>query len=195
MIPHAPQPILPPMMPPSATAYRMTAGEFFQLPSGPPYFQLIDGDLYMSPSPRRYHQHLSMRLSLLLGNHVEAHDAGELYAAPSDVVLGPDTVLEPDLYFVSRARAGILTAQGAEGAPDLVIEILSPSTASMDLGRKREIYAASGVREMWVFAPETRTVEIYRFAENVDRILREGDTIETPILPGFAAAVAEVFRD
>lgn len=186
------------MTPPSATIYRMTAREFFQLPAGPPYFQLIDGDLYMSPSPRRYHQQLSMRLSVLLGNFVEAHDVGELYAAPSDVVLADDTVLEPDLYFVSKARAGILTEQGAHGAPDLVIEILSPSTAKMDLGRKREVYAQSGVLEMWVVAPETRTIECHRFAESASEpvlVWGAGDVLASPVLPGFAVKVADVFRD
>jgi len=185
-------------MMPSATAYRMTSAEFFQLPAGPPYFQLIDGDLYMSPSPRRYHQQLSMRLSLLLGGFIEDHNLGELYAAPSDVALANDIVLEPDLYFVSHERAGILTDQGATGAPDLVIEILSPSTAKMDLGRKREIYATAGVREMWIIAPETRTVEIHRFAENPGEsalLLQAGDFIESPIFPGLKAPVAGVFKD
>jgi Uma2 family endonuclease len=184
------------MMPPSATAYRMKSREFFQLPEGPPYFQLIDGDLYMSPSPRRYHQQISMRLSLLLGNFIEDHGLGELYAAPSDVMLADDTVLEPDLYFVSLERAGILTEQGAAGAPDLVIEILSPSTAIMDLGRKREIYTRSGVREMWVIAPETRTIEIYHFAGGAPAaatIVHEGETITSSVLQGFTAKAADVF--
>ena len=176
----------------------MTVKEFNELPEGPPYFQLIDGDLYMSPSPRRYHQQISMFLSGVLYPFIEEHDLGELYAAPSDVVFADKTVLNPDLYFVSRERAHILTEQGAHGAPDLVIEILSPSTAKLDVGRKREIYAESGVREMWVVAPETRTVEVYRFAENREQpvaVLSASETLTSPILPGLALPISDVFKD
>ncbi len=189
--------ILPGMTPPSATSYRMTAREYFQLPEGPPHFQLIDGDLYMSPSPRRYHQRISMDLSLLLGTYIEEAGVGELYAAPSDVQLADDTVLEPDLYYVSRERAHIFTEQGTHGAPDLVVEILSPSTAKIDVGRKREIYAESGVIEMWVVAPETRTVEVYRFRDDtaapVATVGVDG-TLSSPIFPGLTLAVADIFR-
>jgi Uma2 family endonuclease len=186
------------MTAPSATAYKMTVKEFCELPEGPPYFQLIDGDLYMSPSPRRYHQRISMHLIGVLFGFIEEHDLGELYAAPSDVTFADDVVLNPDLYFVSRERAHILTEQGATGAPDLVIEILSPSTAKLDVGRKREIYAESGVREMWIVAPETRTVEIYRFAENREHpiaVLSTGEALTSPILPGLALPIADVFKD
>jgi Uma2 family endonuclease len=186
------------MTAPSATAYKMTVKEFYELPEGPPYFQLIDGDLYMSPSPRRYHQQISMFLSGVLFPFIEEHRLGELYAAPSDVTLANDVILNPDLYFVSRERAHILTDKGANGAPDLVIEILSPSTAKLDVGRKREIYAESGVREMWVIAPETRTVEVHRFAENREQpvaILSIGETLASPVLPGLALPIADVFKE
>jgi len=186
------------MTPLSATLYKMTAREYFELPEGPPHFQLIDGDLYMSPSPRRYHQRISMSLSLLLGNFVEEHAVGVLYAAPSNVQLAADTVVEPDLYFVSHARAHILTEQGTHGAPDLIVEILSPSTAKIDMGIKREIYAESGVAEMWVVVPEKRVVEVYRFAENAAlpvATLAVGEVLESPIFPGLVLKIGDVFRD
>ena len=178
-------------------AYKMTAAEFFGLPEGPPFSQLIDGDLYMSPSPRRYHQKLALRLGHTLQTWLDAHPIGELYLAPSDVLFTPDTILNPDLYFVSTGREGILTEQGAEGAPDLVIEILSPSTAKLDLGRKREIYAASGVQEMWAVSPRTATIDIYRFAENPAEpvaVLGESDTLDSALFPGFTASIADIFR-
>ena len=181
----------------SAIAYKMTAAEFFSLPEGPPYFQLLDGDLYMSPSPRRYHQKLIVRLVGILQAYLERHLLGEIYVAPSDVVFTQDTILNPDIYFVSHERAGILTDQGAEGAPDLVVEVLSPSTARLDLGRKREVYAESGVLEMWVVSPRTRGVEIYRFAENASEpvaILGQGDTLASPLLPELAIRISDLFR-
>jgi len=180
----------------SVIAYKMTAAEFFLLPEGPPYFQLLDGDLYMSPSPRRYHQKLILRLAVRLQTYLDRHPLGEIYVSPSDVVFTEDTVLNPDIYFVSRERAGILTDQGANGAPDLVVEVLSASTARLDLGRKREVYAESGVREMWVVSPKTQGVEIYRFAENPSEpiaILGQGDTLDSPLFPQLAISITDLF--
>jgi Uma2 family endonuclease len=174
----------------------MTAAEFFSLPEGPPYFQLIDGDLYLSPSPRRFHQKLILRMAVIPQSYLDHHPLGEIYVAPSDVVFTEDTILNPDIYFVSRARPGILTEQGAEGAPDLVVEVLSPSTARLDLGRKREIYAESGVREMWVVSAETRGVEVYRFAEKANEpaiVLGEGDTLASPLFPDLTIRISELF--
>src|SRR5580704_11817754 len=86
----------------SAIAYKMTAAEFFLLPEGPPYFQLIDGDLYLSPSPRRYHQKFIVRLVGILYCYLERRPLGEIYVAPSDVVFTDDCILNPDIYYVSR---------------------------------------------------------------------------------------------
>ena len=174
----------------------MTAAEFFSLPEGPPYFQLLDGDLYKSPSPRRYHQKLIVRLVGILQAYLEMHPVGEIYVAPSDVVFTRDTILNPDIYFVSRERAGILTEQGAEGAPDLVVEVLSPSTAKLDVGRKREVYAECGVREMWVVSPKTRAVEIYRFAERADEpmaIVEAGSALASPLFPELSIPISALF--
>ncbi|HEX8296975.1 MAG TPA: Uma2 family endonuclease [Chthoniobacteraceae bacterium] len=185
------------MQSPSATAYKMTATEFFQLPVGPPYFQLIDGDLYMSPSPRRYHQKLVHQLAHILQTYLDENPLGELYPAPSDVLFTEDTILNPDLYFVRNERRSILTEQGAEGAPDLVVEILSPSTAKLDLGRKREIYASSGVREMWIVSPRTETIEVFRFAEDPAapvEVLDATGALSSPLFPGFRLELARLFR-
>ena len=182
----------------SATAYKMTAAEFFSLPEGPPYFQLLDGDLYMSPSPRRYHQKLILRLAVVLQTYLDRNPLGEIYVAPSDVIFTKDTILNPDIYYVSRERMGILTDQGAEGAPDLVVEVLSPSTAKLDLGRKREIYAESCVKEMWVVSPKTNAVEIYRFSENPEApvaVIGSSGSLTSLIFPGLVISVGDLFKD
>ncbi|EDY21580.1 protein of unknown function DUF820 [Chthoniobacter flavus Ellin428] len=176
----------------------MTAAEFFLLPEGPPYFQLLDGDLYVSPSPRRYHQKLILRLAVLLQTYLDRTLLGEIYVAPSDVIFTEDTILNPDIYYVSRERMGILTDQGAEGAPDLVVEVLLPSTAKLDLGRKREVYAESGVKEMWVVSPKTSAVEIYRFPENPNEpvaVIGFGSSLTSPIFPGLVLLVSDLFKD
>ena len=186
------------MTSPSTAAYEMTAEKFFQLPEGPPYFELIDGDLYMSPSPLRLHQRILLSIAHDLQGFLDDQPLGEIYISPSDVVFGQNVVLNPDLYYVRNEHRSILKDHGATGAPDLVVEILSPSTASRDVGRKREIYAESGVEEFWVVAPKTRTVEIYRLRENPTQpvvMLSDTDTLTSALFPGWNLAIADVFRE
>lgn len=152
----------------------------------------------MSPSPLRFHQRILVRLTYELQAFLEDHPIGELYVAPSDVVLSQNVVLNPDLYYVRAERKSILMDHGATGAPDLVVEILSPSTAKRDVGRKREIYAESGVEEFWVVSPKTRTVEIYRLRENPAEpvfVLADTDTLTSALFPGWSLTVADVFRE
>src|SRR6185369_7809611 len=110
----------------------LTVHDYRELPEGPPYYQLIEGDLYMSPAPNRYHQDILNNLSFMLRQHLEGNPVGKTYFAPFDIFLTKLNVYQPDLVFISNERRPILTNQGAEGAPDLVIEILSPSTADLD---------------------------------------------------------------
>lgn len=186
------------MISPSTTAYGMTAEQFFQLPEGPPYFELIDGDLYLSPSPRRDHQNILLNLATDLRVYLRQNSLGKIYVAPSDVLFTDERILNPDLYFVREERCEILTDFGASGAPDLVVEILSLSTAKRDVGRKREIYAESGVEEFWVVSPKTQTIEVYRLREKADEplaVLAVGQTLTSPLFPGWSLAVADVFRE
>jgi Uma2 family endonuclease len=175
----------------------MSAPEFRQLPEGPPYFQLIKGELFMSPSPRWRHQQIVLNIASAIREHLRKHRVGKVTIAPSDVELSPDDVYEPDIYFVSKARVGIFTEQGASGAPDLVIEVLSPSTARLDRGPKREGYAAAGVRELWFVEPRQRKIEIYTLQGSELALVRTagiGDTIETPLIPELTLDVREIFE-
>ncbi len=152
----------------------------------------------MSPSPRRDHQNILLNIATDLRQYLRGNALGKLYVAPSDVLFTEDRILNPDLYFVSEEHGDILTDYGASGAPDLVVEILSPSTATLDLGRKREIYAESGVEEFWVVSPKTRTVEIYRLRENPAEpvfVLADTDTLTSALFPGWSLTVADVFRE
>ncbi|HYT59340.1 MAG TPA: Uma2 family endonuclease, partial [Haliangiales bacterium] len=98
----------------------MTVHDYRELPEGPPYSQLIEGDLVMSPSPDLFHQDILLSLARIIGNYLETNPLGKVAIAPSDVCLTDLNVYQPDFYFVSNARKSILTEQGAEGAPDLV---------------------------------------------------------------------------
>lgn len=137
-----------------------------------------------------------MRLSGLLFVHLQQHPTGEVYAAPSDVQLGPEDVYQPDLYYVSHERSGILNDQGANGAPDLVIEILSPSTARLDLKQKREVYLDAGVRELWFIYPNEGRIVIHESSAGEEpkvRTVERGETLTTDLLPGLSIVTEEVF--
>jgi Uma2 family endonuclease len=176
-----------------------TAAEYYEMPEGGPRFQLIEGELCMSPSPTRQHQKLITNLVLALGNHVRDHDLGEVYVSPFDVELDVHNVYQPDLSFFSHERERHLTKQGASGPPDFVIEILSPKTAKFDRQQKLHNYARAGVREYWIVDPATRSVTVHLFESaptaapvtHTDPALR----LAAHAVPGFAVTLATVFAE
>lgn len=139
----------------------LTVENYKILPETGPRYQLIEGDLYMAPAPNRYHQDISRNLEYILLDYLEEHPIGKLYNAPFDVYLDLYNVFQPDILVVRNSRLSIFTDAGAEGAPDFVVEILSPKTARLDRDNKRRVYASSGVQELWIIAPEPQTIEIY----------------------------------
>jgi Uma2 family endonuclease len=129
---------------------------------------------------------------------LKQHPIGRVYAAPFDVVLSDLDVVEPDLLYISRERWQILTEKHVRGAPDLAVEILSPGTRKTDEGKKRQLYERFGVGEYWVIDPERDTIKIYRrvegaFVRVAELAAEAGDTLTTPLLPGFAVSLSEVF--
>jgi Uma2 family endonuclease len=125
------------------------------------YWFLLRGVPMPSPSPSRLHQEISKRIEMILFEAVEKKALGKVYYAPLDVKLSSDTVYQPDLFVVLKHHAERLRPTHVEGAPDLVVEILSPGTAKLDLVDKRYDYAAAGVSEYWIVDPDTATVEVY----------------------------------
>jgi len=126
-------------MTPLVNIEKKTIQDYKQLPEGAPY-QLINGKLIMSPSPNRMHQKLIGEIFRIIGNYLKNNVIGEAYIAPSDVYLDDENVVQPDIYFVSSNNLSILTEAGADGAPDLIIELLSPSNAYYDLRTKLQLY-------------------------------------------------------
>jgi Uma2 family endonuclease len=132
----------------------MSLEEFDALPERNRPIQLIEGNLVVAPSPDRFHQRLSGAIYVAVYLHLEAYpDLGEVYQAPFDVQFPGVNVYQPDVMFFARAHLGRLTDKRAVGAPDLVVEVLSPSTARYDTGKKREVYARFGVTELWIVDP------------------------------------------
>lgn len=175
-----------------------TISDYRSLPEGGPRYQLIRGSLVMAPAPNRYHQDIVRNLVLGVGAWVEAHDLGKLYVAPFDVYLTEIDVYQPDLAFFSTERLHHLTEAGADGPPDLAVEVLSPRTAQIDREVKREIYARTGVREYWLIDPSNRCIEVYQLRDDATApaaTLTSGDTLTTPLLEGLALPVDRVFAE
>lgn len=175
----------------------LTIKDYRQLPEGPPHYQLVEGDLYMAPSPDRFHQDILGNLHFIIRSYLKKHALGSVHLAPSDVQLTDLNVFQPDLYYVSKARRSVLTKQGAHGAPDLVVEILSPKTAKLDKGIKREVYARIGVAEMWMVDPSAKQIATYRFAEQIEAPVATydvGQKLESPLFPALKVDVAKAFE-
>ena len=159
-------------------------------------YELHDGDLLLVPSPVTYHQRILLRLTRILDRFVQSQGIGEVFIAPYDVVLSDYDVVQPDILFVSNERAHIVTPENIRGGPDLVVEVLSPSTAERDLGYKRTLYARHGVGEYWIVDPGARTVEVLKLEgeEYVrHRLFGQEDDLLSPAMPGLPIQLREVF--
>ena len=164
---------------------KLTYEEFQTLPrDGSKRLELIEGEVYMTPSPNTKHQRTVVKLLRLLGDHVEQQDLGEVFIAPYDIVLSKWTALEPDLLFIRKDRASIVTDANVAGAPDLVIEILSPSNKAYDRKTNLRAYEKAGVPEIWYFDPEEQTAEILNLGG-------DGFYVVTAKLSGDAALVSK----
>jgi Uma2 family endonuclease len=142
--------------------------EFARLPDDGKRYEVIDGELYVTPSPNPVHTRIAFNLAQLLEAFAAKHQLGWVVPAPVDVLLGEDDYVQPDVVFLRRERGAKVTERGIEVPPDLVVEVLSPSTAFRDRGLKRERYARFGVPEYWIIDPAARRVEVYHLASDPD---------------------------
>ena len=178
-----------------ATRPKFTYVDYLIAPDDARY-ELLDGELVMSPSPNRLHQSASLYLSHNLAGLVISARIGYIFAAPFDVILSDTNVVQPDIMFVSNARARIITDDNIRGAPDLVVEILSPSTAERDRNFKRSLYALHGVKEYWLADTRRKTIEQLLLDGDEFRlagVFGMGDTLVSPTLNGYALNMSDVF--
>lgn len=159
-------------------------------------YELIEGELIMVPSPTFEHQDISVRLEFALYEFVRKHKLGTVLDAPLDVVLDDENVVQPDIIFISKARSHIIHKEAIKGAPDLVIEILSPSTSERDRTVKKKLYARAGVTEYWLVDPESKTVELFKLGEaGFERaaLYKKDETLTSLVLPGLRIPLSEIF--
>ena len=178
-------------------AARLTYDDYANMPDGERY-ELIDGELIMAAAPNEPHQEFSMRLGWQFIPAVE-RGLGRVYAAPFDVVLSEYDVVQPDLLFVLRENAHIITKANVQGAPDLVVEIVSPETARRDWYEKRALYAKHGVGELWIADPDARIVWVMTLRDDgeyeVPVMYRDTQTFSSPTLAGVTIDLRDVFGE
>lgn len=172
----------------------LTYDDFARLPETNRIEELIDGELVVTPPPTLGHQRAVLTLGTELNLYARTH-GGEVFISPTGVYLSHTDLLEPDVLFVRPEHAGRLEQPFVRGAPDLVVEVSSPSTRRRDLGRKRELYEEFGVPEYWFVDLDAERIEVHRleggrYATPVG--LGPGETLESPLLPGFGLAVDDV---
>jgi Uma2 family endonuclease len=177
-------------------ALKFTYEDYCLLPEDRRY-EVIDGELFLTPAPTTFHQAVKGRIKRVLDELVDDAGLGIVLDAPTDVVLSQYDVVQPDILVISNERRAVLTQKNIAGAPDLVVEVLSPSTEDRDRRAKAKRYAAFGVREMWLVDPDAKTIEILvNSPEGFRReaLHGEGDTVRSASFPGVEFPAAPIFR-
>ncbi|HXX22402.1 MAG TPA: Uma2 family endonuclease [Terriglobia bacterium] len=175
---------------------KVTFEEFRQFPVDGKRYELLHGEVHVTPAPATRHQFTVQNLAVSLGPHVIKNNLGEVLTAPLDVRLAQDTALQPDLIFISNARAGIILEDWIAGAPDLVVEVSSPSTAAYDRASKLPLYAESSVPEFWLIDSQAKTGEVLKLQGKkyfVDATFAGEQVLTSDLFPGWQLPLRDLF--
>lgn len=179
---------------------RLTYEDLALLPDDHLRHEIIDGIHYTTPSRTLRHQRMVGRLVMAIDNYLEVYPAvGEVVLGPIDVVFTRWDVVAPDLVFVAADQLSIVTEPNIQGAPALIVEVVSEDTKERDLGIKKTLFDRAGVREYWIVDPKANTVAIHRRADNggfpkAQSLPNDAAAITTPLLPGFSLTLEKLFR-
>lgn len=174
----------------------LTYDDYCALPDDGQRHEILDGELAVTPAPAPSHQEVVANLLGELRAHVTARGLGKVYPAPIDVILARTSVVQPDLVFVRAERLSLVTARAIEGPPDLVVEVLSPTTRARDRGPKLKLYARFGVPHYWLLDDRARRLTAYELAGTTYRQAAEltGTAEFTPTLfPGLTLPLAAIW--
>jgi Uma2 family endonuclease len=175
---------------------KYTVEDYMLLEEGAP-FQLINYDLVMSPAPIPLHQQIQFALSeIIVLYFIKTGRKGQWMYAPADVKFDDGNVFQPDILYISEERKREIIKQRIEGAPDLVIEILSPSNAYYDLRQKKDIYEKYGVKEYIVIDPIGLVAELYAIKDGayyLHQKAQKNEQLNSILLPGFSIDLSRLF--
>ena len=175
---------------------RFKADDIWDAPEDGNRYEVIDGELHVTPAPSLGHQTAASTLLAYLWNYVRPRRLGQVVTAPVGVVLEEETGVQPDLVYVSRERSNIIVERGVEGAPDLVVEVLSPGTQSRDRGIKMRAYAKAGIAHYWMLDHRARTLEAYELGEQgygPAQVYGPGSTFRPALFPGLEIPVDDLW--
>ena len=176
---------------------KLTYSDYVRFPDDGLRHEIIDGEHYVTPSPSVRHQQISGRLFYLIQTYLETHQIGAIFYAPLDALLSEFDIVVPDLIYISHERSRHLTLKNLQGPPDLVIEMLSPSTARRDERLKRDLYERVGVQEYWLGDPDRGTIGVYRrgvsgtFEPPVEYL--RASSITSPLFPDLEIGLGRIF--
>jgi Uma2 family endonuclease len=175
---------------------KWTYEDYRRLPDDGWRYEIIEGELFMAPAPLPIHQKCGGNLFTAFRDFGIEHDAGEAYYSPIDVILpGLATPVQPDILFIVKERLAIVKPDRIEGAPDILVEVLSPSNWFVDRRKKFEIYAKAGVREYWMVDPAARTIELFALRGSTYALIGKygvGEIVRSEVLPGFEVKVEDI---
>jgi Uma2 family endonuclease len=172
-----------------------TYADYCVLPQDFNRHEIIEGDHVVTPSPTTRHQRVLANLTSFLNLHVNSNGLGLVLAAPMDVLLAPTSVVQPDLLFISRERQAIIKEANIQGAPDLVVEVLSPSTAAIDRGGKMALYARYGVSHYWILDARHLSLETYEVREGEYKLtsqFKKDDPVKVRLFHDLAIPLAQL---
>lgn len=177
---------------------KFTYEDYLLLPEDGKRYEIIEGELSMTPSPTTKHQNILSELGNTIRNFVLKNRLGIVFFAPCDVLLSKTNIVQPDIIFVSRKNRAIIKDKNIQGTPDLVVEITSPNTKENDLVLKKKLYARFEVKEYWIVFVKEEKVEVWRLEDqvfNLHVVFEKQDNLKSPLLEGLEIRLSDVFRE
>lgn len=181
-----------------STELQFTYEDYLLLPEDGKQYEIIEGELFMTPAPIIKHQNVLSELGERLRRFVLKNHLGNVFYAPCDVIFSKTNVVQPDILFISKANQAIVTEKNIQGAPDLLIEITSASTKEKDVILKKKLYAKFGVKEYWIVFMEEEKIEVWQLQEktfSLDNVYQRQDVLKSPLLQGLEIQLSEIFRE
>ncbi|MBF0319944.1 MAG: Uma2 family endonuclease [Nitrospirae bacterium] len=166
-------------------------------------YEIIEGDLHMTPAPGFSHQNISSDLEYILKKYIKENRLGYIVTAPTDVILSEENVVQPDILFIARGRRGIIKERGVFGPPDLAVEIISPSSHYRDVHVKKNLYERFGVAEFWIVNPYMKSIEVLMLNSSGQyELFSEGclmadgkERVSSKVLAGLIVDLTEIFTE
>jgi len=175
---------------------KFTYQDYINFPDNRKQYQIIHGEVYMTPAPVPYHQSVLRKLGKILDEFVTRNNLGEIFFAPCDILLSNEDVVQPDIFFISKEKMSIITDRCIEGVPDLIVEITSPYTKKLDKILKKSLYETYKVKEYWVVDTDNKSIEMFFHTGNYYNsigVYEIGDMVNSNLIKGLTFNPIEIF--